>query len=377
MVDRIKFYLYCIISEAVIENKKSLVFKKDNQEYIVFDYNKISFLAKTSTAQAESKNLTFSITDSEDNDSSNISYKNLFIVFSRVIGERAGRLTIHQNLRKNYIHYKNLSPFHDLKFLEFIEIINLYADEFEVPRQEFWKAKITQLELGVNLRFKMNISMIINSLSQMRRVPKRIKVDNSALYFRAKKFELVMYDKIDRASEQREIFSDRDKIERKRLSRKISRNNSILRFELRIKSVKQFNQRNFKNKIESLDKIKNHFVEIGDALYSLAGNITFVDVANPEISKRLITSQLKSKGKKEFDDYLIYLGLKSFGVVKFINFIAPILSTQIKYSYANSLEKLYNSYRTKNDYVRITFLNKLRRRFDSLSKNDFESEINI
>lgn len=159
---------------------------------------------------------TFSISDSEnESDFSNFSYKNLSIIYSRLIGEEKGRLTIHQNIRKNYINYKGLNMLKDLTYVEFLEIINLYADEFEIPREIFWKASITQLELGVNLKFKMHVSSIISSFSQLRRVQKRFLVDNSALYFKARKFEIVAYDKLDRASEQKEVFPKASKIKRK------------------------------------------------------------------------------------------------------------------------------------------------------------------
>jgi hypothetical protein len=180
----------------------------------------------------------FSINDSEnENEFSDYSFKNLFITYSRAFGEKEGKLTIHQNIRKNYINYKGLNVFKDLNYQDFVEIINLYANEFEIPREIFWKASITQLELGVNLKFKMHISSIISSFSQLKRVQKRFLVDNSALYFKAKKFEIVAYDKLDRASEQKEVFPKASKIKRKKLVNKISKNNSILRFELKIKSL--------------------------------------------------------------------------------------------------------------------------------------------
>lgn len=375
MVDKIKFYVICTIDDDILESKKKHSFKKDGKEFFVFDYQKISFMLKIANVELSDNEIyNFTIKDSdEENKFSNHSYKYLFISYSRLldkgIGKSVGRLTIHQNLRKNYINYKNLSPFKDLTNLEFIEIINLYADEFNIPREFFWKASITQLELGANLKFKMNISSIINSFSQLKRVQKRFLVDSSALYFKAKKFEVIAYDKFARASEQGEIFPKANKVKRKKLTKKISANNSILRFELKIKSMTQFNQRDFKGKIESLEKIKYNFRDITDSLFRLATDISFVDVVSPEISKKLVQSQLKSKGKKEFDEYLIYLGLKKFGVVKFINFATPLLSSAIKLSYLKSLEKLYNSYKRNNGYVRITFFNMLRKKLDSLVKS--------
>lgn len=376
MVDRIKFYIICYISNDILKSKKKHSFTKDGKEFFVFDYRKISFMSKLINEDLSDNEIyKFSINDSDnenENEFSDYSFKNLFITYSRTIGEKeekVGRLTIHQNIRKNYINYKGLNVFEDLTYQNFVDIINLYADEFKIPREIFWKASVTQLELGVNLKFKMHISSIINSISQIKRVPKRFLVDNSALYFKAKKFEIVVYDKLDRASEQKEVFPKANKIKRKKLIKKISQNNSILRFELKIKSVKQFNQRDFKGKIESLEKLKINFQDIADSLFRLATDISFVDVISPEISRKLVQSQLKSKGKKEFDEYLIYMGLKKFGIIEFINFATPLLSSAIKLRYLKSLEKLYNSYKQNNGYVRITFFNKLRKKLDSLTES--------
>jgi len=373
MVDRIKFYIICFISEDILKSKKRHSFKKDGKDFFVFDYRKISFMSKMANEDLSDNEIyKFSINDSENENKSEFSdysFKNLFITYSRAFGEEEGKLTIHQNIRKNYINYKGLNVFKDLTYQDFVDIINLYADEFEIPRKVFWKASVTQLELGVNLKFKMHISSIINSFSQLKRVQKRFLVDNSALYFKAKKFEIVAYDKLDRASEQKEVFPKANKIKRKKMIKKISKNNAFLRFELRIKTVKQFNQKDFKGKIETLENIKYNFRDIADSLFRLATDISFVDVISPEISRKLVQSQLKSKGKKEYDDYLIYLGLKKFGVVEFINFATPLLSSAIKLSYLKSLEKLYNSYKQNSGYVRITFFNKLRRKLDSLTKS--------
>ena len=147
MVDRIKFYIYCFISDDILKSKKRHSFKKDGKEFFVFDYRKISFMAKMINEDLSDNEIyKFSINDSE-NEFSDYSFKNLFITYSRAFGEKEGKLTIHQNIRKNYINYKGLNVFKDLNYQDFVEIINLYADEFEIPREIFWKASITQLEL--------------------------------------------------------------------------------------------------------------------------------------------------------------------------------------------------------------------------------------
>lgn len=368
MIDRVKFYINCVLSELILSSKCKTSFKRDGKEYFIIDYDEISFMNKGSDEESV---YNFIIKNSEDDEGSESkSYNNMFISYSRKIGEVCGRLTIQQNLRKNYINYADLHPMKDLNFNQFLEIINLYADEFEIEREMFWTGcKITQIEIGVNLHFKMHISSIITSVSTLKRVQKRITVDSSAIYLKAKKYEIVLYDKLDRAVDKKEIFKNLTKIQRKKLAKKINRRNSFVRFELKVNCVSQFNHSGFKGKINSMQSFKDNFVNIADSLFLLAKDITFVDVISPEINRKLINSQLNEKGTIEFNKYLQYVGLKSFGISKFIDFATPLLNTNIKLAYLRSCEDLFNKYRKNNGYVRLTFLSELQRKLVKLQKN--------
>lgn len=362
MIDKIKFYIENLeIKESVLRRIFTKSFYKNEKQFYLADYNEISFFSKSlSEIQIEHPRTNVVIkSDLEDSSYNKTSYRNLFISYSRDLGNQNGRLTIYQNIRRDFFKYKKLSAFKDLNYHDFIEIINLYADEFEVPREDFWNAKITQLELGVNLRFNMNISSIINSISKMKGIEKPLRVDNSSINFRSSKYEIAIYDKLDRAIQQKEIFGQYNKVTRKRLFRKISRRNSFVRFELRIKKLSQFNRRSFKGKLSSLQVIKKNFNDIGKELYNLITEISFVNVINPEIDRNLVKSQLKGKSVHEFNKYLRYLGLKYFGVVKFIDFARPILNSATRNKYLNDCEKLFNDYRKTNDYVKKSFQRKL------------------
>jgi len=211
MVDRIKFYLEnIIISEAVLGRIFTKRFKKKGTRYYIADYNKMSFMSELTPEDfQEPPKVTFLIKSLVKENYKN--YKNLFICYAVKKGMKSGRLTIHQNIRKDFISYKNESAFKDLDYFDFVEIINLYADEFEIPRNIFWKATITQIELGVNLRFNITMSSILSSISQMNGTSETNRVVNSAVTFRNKKYELSIYDKLSRASQQNEVFRGQNK----------------------------------------------------------------------------------------------------------------------------------------------------------------------
>ena len=42
---------------------------------------------------------------------------------------------------------------YDLNYFDYVNILNLYASILEIPKNKFLDAKITQVELGVNLSF--------------------------------------------------------------------------------------------------------------------------------------------------------------------------------------------------------------------------------
>lgn len=371
MVDKIKFYLENLeLKESVLRRIFTKNFQKNGKQYYVADYEKISFFVKSSSVDVSIQPQTNIVvkSDLEDDSYSKISYKNLFISYSREFGNHLGRLTIYQNIRKDFFKYKKLNAFKDLNYHDFVEIINLYADEFEIPREDFWNAKVTQVELGVNLRFNMNITSIINSISKMKGIQKPLRVDNSSVNFRSQKYEVAIYDKLDRAVQQKEVFGQYNKVTRRRLVRKISQRHSFVRFELRVKKISQFNRRSFKQKLDSLKTIRDNFIHIGKELYKLITEISFVDVVSPEIDKNLLKSQLKGRSVHEFNKYLRYLGLKYFGVVKFIDFARPILNSQARNKYLSDCEKLFNDYRKNNDYVRKSFQSKIYSKIQRLTR---------
>ena len=81
MVDRIRFYLVCILSDEILSAKKRHSFVKEGKEYHYFDFKKISFLSKEKNKDfPENEKYNFEINDTDDeNYFSDYSYKNLLI----------------------------------------------------------------------------------------------------------------------------------------------------------------------------------------------------------------------------------------------------------------------------------------------------------
>lgn len=373
MVDLIKFYLENVwLSDYILATKFIRIKSEGGVEYFKADPDKISFLSKDSSAKKTAHLLKNEIVIQQENLAKNFSYKNKFISFKRKEGEKDGRFSVCQNIRKDFIRIKNLNPFTDLNYLNFVEIIEMYADEFGIERDKFWKAKITQVELGVNVRFNMNIASIIKNVSRMKGMENTLRIGNT-VNFKNQKYEVAIYDKLEREAQQNEVFKDVNKVRRRHLVKKIAKHNSIVRIELRVKRVSQFNRASIKSKIRTLESIRKSFDLLGKELYKLFVNISFVDEISPDINRNLVISQLNSKNVSAFNEYLQFLGLKSFGVAKFVNFAYPILNTNIRNKYIQKLENIYNQYKGDNDYVRKEFQRKVSSKINKLIESSISS----
>lgn len=373
MVDLIKFYLENVwLSDYILATKFIRIKSEGGFEYFKADPDKISFLSKDSSAKKTAHLLKNEIVIQQENLAKNFSYKNKFISFKRKEGEKDGRFSVCQNIRKDFIRIKNLNPFTDLNYLNFVEIIEMYADEFGIERDKFWKAKITQVELGVNVRFNMNIASIIKNVSRMKGMENTLRIGNT-VNFKNQKYEVAIYDKLEREAQQNEVFKDVNKVRRRHLVKKIAKHNSIVRIELRVKRVSQFNRASIKSKIRTLESIRKSFDLLGKELYKLFFNISFVDEISPDINRNLVISQLNSKNVSAFNEYLQFLGLKSFGVAKFVNFAYPILNTNIRNKYIQKLENIYNQYKGDNDYVRKEFQRKVSSKINKLIESSISS----
>ncbi|WP_336961284.1 hypothetical protein [Chryseobacterium contaminans] len=372
MVDLIKFYLENIsLSDYILTTKFIKIREEGGFEIFKADPDMISFLSQK--VKAGNCNLPkFGIVVQQENIIKKLSYQNKFISFKRRLNAKAGRLSVCQNVRKDFIRIKNLNPFTDLNYLNFVEIIEMYAHEFGIEKEKFWKAKITQVELGVNIRFNMNIASIMSSVSRMKGMENTLRIGNT-VNFKNQKYEVAIYDKLGREAQQGEVFKGANKVRRRHLVKKIAKNNSFVRIELRVKTVSQFNRASIKSKIKTLESVRNNFHSLGEELYKLFVNISFVDEISPDIDQYLVKSQLNSKSVKAFNDYLIFLGLKYFGIKKFVDFAFPILNTNNRNSYIEKLENLFNKYKGDNDFVKKEFQRKLSARINKLTVPAFSS----
>lgn len=330
--------------------------------------------------------------DEEEGYINNVKRQNLFILYVRPIGSNKGKIIFNQNIRRNWINYnhlqfargsegKLLSPMYDLKFRDFVKIIDLYADELSIPKNVFWNATITQIELGTNLKFDtrirkgkklvgtMNLNKMLSCFGRLKNVEEKHTYGNYGICFKAKNFELSIYDKLKRIVNTREIFKKSGERIKSKNRLKLNRVAFFLRYELRILSMSHFNQSAFENRIGTLKQLKDNWNEVLIALFETTEDIEFYDFLSPEIETELMMAGLKSKGLEKFKNLMIYNGLKMIGYQNFKDFIVPLVNSKVRTKFETEILQVNSEFRDLSKYgnsYQKKFLNALENKLKSL-----------
>ncbi len=257
---------------------------------------------------------------------------------------------------------KYLSPTYDLRFKDFEKIIDLYAAEFEIPKNVFWNATITQLELGVNLKFDtrikkgkeligtMNLNKMLSCFGRLKNVEEKHTYGNYGICFKANNFELSIYDKLKRVIKTKEIFKKSGERVKKQNRRKLNRVAFFLRYELRILSMSHFNQSAFENRIGTLKQIKDNWNEILTILFDTTSDIEFYDFLSPEIETELMEEGLKNKSLDKFKKFLMYVGFQKIGYQDFKNFIIPLVNSKVRTEFEAKILEVNSEFRDQSHY---------------------------
>lgn len=369
MIDKVKFYIENVrLSDEILKAKfKRKHDSRNGNEVYLFDHFNSVFVKKN---VAETDNTP---EDEEETYLKNVKHQNLYILFIRKIGSKVGKILFHQNIRKNWINYNflefsrslegNILPRnYDLKFKDFVRIIDLYSDELNIPKNIFWNATITQMELGVNLKFDtrirknkelvgtMNLGKMLSCFGRLKNVEDKHSYGNYGICFKAKNFELSIYDKLKRIIKTKEIFKKSGERAKENNRRKLNRVAFFLRYELRILSMSHFNQSAFENRIGTLKQIKDNWNEVLTALFETTDDIEFYDFLSPEIETELMKIGIKSKGLEKFKDLMMFNGLKKIGYNDFKNFIVPLVNSKVRTKFESAILQVNSEFRDMSKY---------------------------
>lgn len=228
-------------------------------------------------------------------------------------------LSINGSIRKWY-YQKNSRK--DLNFEEFIDCIELIAKELNTDVKNLLNGKITQLEVGLTLLLKSEMRDINDCFVKYRNAEREV-VEETSLYFHFTNYNLIFYDKFIEMNKNK-IWSD--------IEKNVFKKFYFLRFEINAKKV---SGTTFKNKFDTIDKIRDNWNTIPPVIEKYINDVVFVDVISKD-------KKTEINDYTDFVNYLTFLGIKKYGVIESVNLFDKSINTNNK---KKKLEEFINIYR--------------------------------
>ena len=245
-----------------------------------------------------------------------------------------GKVVISGSIRKWHF---NKSSLLDLSKTTYTSSMKKLAKDLNIPFAELCQGKITQCEIGQNVRVSCPVSDIIPKLVGYSHL-ERVQIENETVYFRGKAKKLIIYDKIA------EIASKGRNVQRKALGTLEEKGYHFLRLEFKLFNQKSFNQHDMK-----------HIRTVGDLIVHFANLYEFwTNQINRLIVSVQIETDLKVMTQKEF---LIKFGINDLGFIQFVEEYQSLLKPKTKDSLKVARSKAFkevldvlNKYGSKNEY---------------------------
>lgn len=179
--------------------------------------------------------------------------------------------------------------------------------KLDIPLLTLYEGTVTQVEIGASIKMNSKYRYILSCIDNFPKLKKEtFEVDSvfkknskelETLYFYGTNFSLMFYNKLE------EVFSPNEK-SKKSLS-KLSKALYVLRYEIKVKKVSGYL---LKDKINSVQKIRENWNEIIDHWIERLDELTFIDnlsVENVHFKEGMNLTELK--------ELLIYQGINSLG----------------------------------------------------------------
>jgi len=259
------------------------------------------------------------------------------------------KLIVEGSIRKWYF---GIDATQDLKRNEFIHCIDSISRIIGLEDKSLWNAKITQLETGVTIRMKDEHRGIVNCIFDYQAFQKNT-FGQYGVEFKGANYDVIFYDQI------RKIYNHRDKKERQ--YKKLTNNNFFLRYEIQGHKVSGMDM--FKDKLDTLLKVRSNWKYIAENLLLTLDEVTFVNTISPDLYV-----ELKKGGKKEMSRFLTYKGLQEIGLENF-RILLEQMKSRKKSAFKKDFVELYNDFseKDKKDYKKI-FSRKLEQKLNFLLK---------
>lgn len=232
--------------------------------------------------------------------------------------KNTGKVVITRSLRKWFFNKGSLL---DLNLSSLKKSMKMIASELNIPLSELCKGKITQCEIGQNVKVKIPATEIIPRIVDYARFSRK-SIKDETLYFNGTSKKVIIYDKL------KEIGDNGN--ESKRGAMKLLRDKGyhFLRIEFKLFNQKSFNQSDM------------HYIStVGDLIIHYHNLYEFwVSQVNRLVLFSTIEKDIQNMSKNE---YLIGVGLNHEGFEKFVKDYQDLCKSKTKNGLKSARSKAY------------------------------------
>lgn len=217
------------------------------------------------------------------------------------------KVVITRSIRKWYFNKGSLL---DLTEQSFTKAIKRLAKDLNIPLSELCKGKVTQCEIGQNIRVKIAATEIVPKIVDYGHI-KRESINNETVYFNGTAKKLIIYDKLA------EIGAKGNKSKRGAMQVLKEKGYHFLRIEFKLFNQKSFNQHEMK-----------HISTVGDLIINFSNLYEFWTYQiNRLVIFSTIEMDMQNMSKKED---LIGSGLNDEGFVPFVENYQSLCKSKTK-----------------------------------------------
>lgn len=193
---------------------------------------------------------------------------------------------------------RNLVSIKTIVFRDTEQSMRLLAKDLNIPFSELCRGKVTQCEIGQNIRVNVPATEIIPKIVDYGHIQRKL-IKDETVYFNGKAKKVIIYDKLA------EISARGNKSKRGAMRLLKEKGYHFLRIEFKLFNQKSFNQSDMRH-ISTIGDIIIHFPNLYEFwIYQLSRLVLFSRIEN----------DLQNMTKNE---YLIGLGMNHVGFEKFV-----------------------------------------------------------
>lgn len=255
-------------------------------------------------------------------------YDNLYMLPSHGIS-KSSKLFVRQNRKTKKVvitrsirkWYFNKGSLLDLTKQSFTKAIKRLAKDLNIPLSELCRGKVTQCEIGQNIRVKIPATEIVPKIVDYGHLERK-PIKDETVYFNGKAKKLIIYDKLA------EIGANGNKSKRGAMQVLKEKGYHFLRIEFKLFNQKSFNQHEM-----------NHISTIGDLITHYSNLYEFWTY---QVNRLVIFSPIeKDMQKMTKNEYLIGLGLNNEGFEKFVEDYQSLCKSKTKNGLKAARSKAY------------------------------------